>query len=251
MNWLGILWDSLGLLFLGFAFVLVIVFTLTGRKPAPRSLRDMPVFSRLRDAVGLAVEAGTRLHVSTGWGGVLGLRGLSGVLGLSMLERITRAASASDRPPVATAGESALAILSQDTWRGIHRSTNPEENLLAAQLVGLTPFSYAAGVLPVIYDEQVSATVLAGHFGSEVALLTDAAERQKSLVVAGSDNLPAQAVLYASAGETLIGEELFASGAYLNAGPMHQASLRSQDVIRWLLILVILFGAIARWVGSL
>ena len=54
--------------------------------------------------------------------------------------------------------------------------------------------------------------------------------------MAGTDNLPAQAILYATADEQLIGEDLFAGGAYVGAGPMHIASLHAQDVIRWLLI---------------
>jgi hypothetical protein len=115
------------------------------------------------------------------------------------------------------------------------------------QVSGLTPFSYAAGTLPAIFDEHVSTTILSGHFGSEVALITDASERVGALTLAGSEDLPAQAVLYAAAQEPLIGEELFAAGAYLNAGPLHTASLRTQDVLRWVLILAILVGAILKF----
>jgi hypothetical protein len=65
------------------------------------------------------------------------------------------------------------------------------------------------------------------------------------LTLAGTDSLPGQAVLYATAHEPLIGEELYAGGAYLNAGPMHEASLRTQDIFRWMLVVVILLGTVA------
>jgi len=55
--------------------------------------------------------------------------------------------------------------------------------------------------------------------------------------------------LYAAAQDPLIGEELFASGAYVGAGPSHEASLHVQDVLRWLVILAILVGALLRMVG--
>jgi hypothetical protein len=111
--------------------------------------------------------------------------------------------------------------------------------------------AYAAGAMPAIHDEQVSANILAGHFGSEVALLTEAGERSRSLTVAGSDSIPAQAVLYATSDEPLLGEELYAGGAYLGAGPAHEASLRMQDILRWVLVVAIVIGAILKLFGIL
>jgi hypothetical protein len=70
-----------------------------------------------------------------------------------------------------------------------------------------------------------------------------------SLTLAGTDNLTGQAVLYATAHEPLIGEELYAGGAYLQAGPIHTASLQAQDAIRWLLVGVILIGIVLKVVG--
>jgi hypothetical protein len=121
----------------------------------------------------------------------------------------------------------------------------------AAQISGLTPLSFAAGSLPVVYDQQVSVNILTGSFGSEVALIADAAEQTNSVSLGGSENLAAQAVMYVALQEPLIGEELYAAGAYVQAGPMHTASLRTQDVLRWLLIGVILAGAALKLAGVL
>jgi hypothetical protein len=55
--------------------------------------------------------------------------------------------------------------------------------------------------------------------------------------------------LYAAAQDPLIGEELFASGAYVGAGPSHEASLQVQDVLRWLIIIALVIGALFRLVG--
>jgi hypothetical protein len=240
----------------GFAFVLlffglIVVFLFLGRRRTRRNLRDIPAFARLVRGVGLAVEAGQRLHLSLGHGGVSGPQGATALVGLSMLKRIARAASISDKPPVATSGEAVQAILSQDTLSSAYHEIGADDQYdpNSGQLCGVTPFSYAAGALPVIYDQQVSVNVLVGSFGSEVALLTDAAERKGSTTLGGSENLPAQAVLYATTQEPLIGEELYASGAYLQAGPVHLASLRAQDILRWILIGAILLLSAAKLVG--
>lgn len=237
--------------FAGLFFIVLIVFALVTRKRPERQLREIPAFARLGRSIGLAVEAGKRLHISLGYGGVTDVQGASGVVGLTMLQRIARAASISDQPPIATSGEGTLGILSQDTLQSAYQAIR-SENLydpIYGQISGLTPFAYAAGTLPIIFDQQVSTTVLAGHFGTEVALIVDANERSNSQTMAGSDSLEAQAVLYASALDPLIGEELYAGGAYLNAGLMHQASLRTQDAMRWLIIFGIVVGGLLKLIG--
>ncbi len=243
--------EGLGLVFLVVFLGSMIVFAVAGKNCPGQNLRGIVAFSRLGKAVGLAVEAGRRLHISLGWGGVSGMQGVSGLLGLSVVERIARLASISDRPPVVSSGEGTLGILSQDTLSKTYRTIGEARQYDSGQgrVSGLTPFSYAAGVLPNIYDEQVSATVLAGHFGSEVALIADASERSDGLTLAGSDSIQAQAIMVAAAQEPLIGEELYAAGAYVNAGPLHASSLRAQDIFRWVLVVTILVGAALKLVG--
>jgi hypothetical protein len=49
----------------------------------------------------------------------------------------------------------------------------------------------------------------------------------------------------------LIGEELYAAGAYVGAGASHEASLNVQDILRWLIILAILAGSLLKFLGVL
>jgi hypothetical protein len=46
-----------------------------------------------------------------------------------------------------------------------------------------------------------------------------------------------------------IGEELFAIPAYMQAGPAYAASLRVQDLLRWVLIILLLGGAVLKILG--
>ena len=88
-----------------------------------------------------------------------------------------------------------------------------------------------------------------GNFGPEVGLLTQASAQQRAFTLAASDALPATAVLYASANDVLIGEDLYAVPAYLNAGPVYTASLRVQDILRWVIIATLIAGAILKILG--
>lgn len=243
---------------LGLAFVLLFLGLMVGfrvflsRRPILR-LRDNPSFTRLRKAVALAVEDGTRLHLSLGSGGLTGPESASAFVGLSMLRRVADITSVSDEPPIVTTGDGSLAILAQDTLQSAYQAMDAEDqfSVESARLTGLTPFSFAAGTMPIIADEMVSSSLLAGSFVNEVALITEANDRQEGFSMAGSDDVTGQAILFAAAEEPLVGEELFAGGAYLEAGPMHNASLHAQDVLRYLIILLIFLGAVLRFLGVL
>lgn len=239
---------AFGLVFL--AAVLMAAFSYLHRKSAP-PLREIPAYARLRRAIGRVVEDGSRLHVSLGRGALVTPQSASALAGLALLRRLADLTSVGDRPPIATSGDGALTLLSQSTLQGAAEDANLAYDPSAGRLTGLTPFSYAAGAIPSIRDENVSTTVLMGNFGVEAALLTDASERANAFCVAGSDNLAAQAVIYASAREPLIGEELYSAGAYIEPAPLQIASLTVQDVLRWLFIAILLGGALLKAAGLL
>lgn len=239
---------ALGLL--GFSIVMWVGLTFLRRR-FPGTFRQIEAFDRLNRSVGLAVENGTRLHISLGRGSLFTLRGASALAGLAMLRQLTQRTSLSDRPPIVTSGNASLAILSQDTLQSGYRVAGAEEQyrFSTGRLTGLTPFSYAAGTIPIIKDESVSSNVFIGDFGMESALMADAAERENSTLIAASDNLAAQSVFFATSQEPLIAEELYAAGAYVGAGAAHEASLTVQDILRWLVIAAIIVGSLLKILG--
>jgi hypothetical protein len=222
------------------------------RRRYPGAFRPIEAYERLNRAIGLAVESGTRLHLSFGSSNLFTSRGASALAGLAMLRKLSERTSLSDRPPIVTSGDASLAILSQDTLQSGYRAAAAEEQyrFSTGRLTGLTPFSYAAGTIPVTRDESVSTNVFIGNFGAESALLVEAAERENTSVIAASDNISAQSVFYAASQDPLIGEELFAAGAYVGAGAAHEASLTVQDILRWLIIVAILLGSLLKLAGA-
>jgi hypothetical protein len=242
--------DLIELALVIFAAILLIALTLIKRKSSPK-WRVIPQLLKLSHAVDLSVEDGTRLFVDLGRSSLLTPRGGAPLSGLGLLRRITERASLSDQPPVAVAGESSLALLAQDTLQAGYKAMGAADlyQPISGRLVGMTPFSAAAGAMPIIRDENVSASILVGDFGVEAALLADAAERENKFLLGASSDISSQAALFASAQEPLIGEELFAASAYLDSGASHSASLTVQDILRWLIILALLAGAGLKFMG--
>jgi hypothetical protein len=230
--------------------VLILVLSALARRGLPK-LRNIPAFSHLYRALGLSVEDGSRLLVSLGGSSLLTRYGASPLAGLELLRDATQKASVSDRPPVAVAGEAALAFLAQDTLQSGFRAAGAAElyQPTSGRLAGMTAFSSMAGTIPTLSDEHVSVAGLVGHFGLEAAVLADVAERAGAVVVGGSDEPAVQAALYASASEALLGEEVYAGAAYLGDRAAHVGSLAAQDVLRWLLIAGMLGAAGLKFLG--
>ena len=144
-----------------------------------------------------------------------------------------------------------LALLAQDSLRANYEDMNIAEEYdnRQARLAGLTALSYSAAMLPLILDDEAAGHVFAGSFGPGAGLIASAKHGEDGFILGGSDGLSSQALFYAGADEALIGEELYAAGAYLGAGATHKASLRAQDVLRVIIGLVVLGLALGQLVG--
>ncbi len=240
----------LSLFIILFVALLLPILSIVQRKSPPR-FRLIPAFRALRRAVDLSIEDGKQVHVSLGRGDLLTLQAASGLAGLSMWRHLAAQTAVGDRPPLITAGEGGLVILGQDTTRTAYRAALAEElyHPLVARLGGLSPFAYAASTLPLLQEKRISTHIFLGHFGVESLLLGEAAERNQVFFVAASDDLTAQAGLFALAPHPLLGEEIFAAAAYLGASSSNQASLSAQDALRWMLILALLILPVLKFFG--
>lgn len=243
----------LGLIIVLAAGGMMLAFAVLRRFSPHYTLRPIRAFKELQRALGLAVEDGKRLHVSLGNSSLVEPTNASALVGLSTLERVSSIGMISDRPPLATSGEATLAVLSRDTLRASYRTAGIPDQYRPdrGRLMGISPYSYVAGTFPVIHTEQASTHIFSGSYGPEIGLLSEAASREGAFVLGASDSLPAQAVLLATTQEPLIGEELFAIPAYLDGGTAHKASLRTQDILRWVLIGGLIAGAALKVLGIL
>jgi hypothetical protein len=240
---------SIGLVLL--TALLFLLFSIQYKPPFQVAFRSIPAIARLRQAVFAAVENGSRVHLSLGKASIVHSNAASALVGLNTLTSLIRLTSYCDRPPLATSGESTLSILGRDTLRAAYRSINLSDSFdpYRSRLAGLSSFSYSAGLLPVIFDERASAHILCGSFNSDVSLALEMMGKEKAFILAASDSLPAQAVMFASTPDALVGEELFTLPAALNPERFQVSSLMTQDTLRWLIIVFMILGAILKISG--
>lgn len=232
-------------------FVLLMIAFVALRRRWTVTFRPLPGLDALGQAIERSVEAGERVHLSLGTGSVSGTDSAPALAGLAVLKRIASMTSMSDKPVVATTGDGAMALLAQDSLRTSYEDAGAKDlfESTSGRMLGPTPFSYVATLPTMLDTEDVSVHLLIGSYGAEGGLAADFGERRRALVLAGTDDVQAQSLLYATAEYPLVGEEVFAAGAYLDVSPLHRASLQTQDVVRYLIIGAILVGTVLRTLG--
>jgi hypothetical protein len=82
-----------------------------------------------------------------------------------------------------------------------------------------------------------------------VLLISEAGARKGIRQVVGTNNPQALPLVYASADETLVGEEMFAGSAYTTRLPIQVGSLLTQDLLRWVLVVSIIVVAVFKFLS--
>lgn len=213
-------------------------------------LRRLAAYEALRRQPAHTVETGRRLHVTPGRADLHTSQAPASVAGLGVLAELTQE---NGPAPVVTVGAPTLLPAAQGVvLRGYEvtgRATEArlgDTHFLAAREFS---FVYGAGASVLIGQPEVGGNVVLGHVGSEMALMAEAGQRHGVEQVLGSDDPGAMAVATVFTPHAIWGEELFAARAYLEESPLQLASLRTQDILRWLLAAGILVAAALRLLG--
>lgn len=220
------------------------------RRQTAFPIRVIPAYNALPLMVGASIEANQPLHMSLGSGGLGGRDTLLTLASAELYYQIGRQAAIGATSPLVTTSDSASIPLGYDILRRAYAARGTLENFDNRGVQwypnGSRSLAFAAVVTAILGIEQVNANVLVGSFGLELALIAEGTQRRGQSLIAASDQLVGQAVAYAMADQPLIGEEIFSAGAYLGDEARYKAALITQDLLRWLLILLlILFAVVA------
>jgi hypothetical protein len=241
MNLETFLIGLVALVVFGVAQVWLIGSISAGRRPR---FRAIPLFSSLRAQLGHAIESGRDLHVAIGTGGIGGEDMAQTLAAVGIVEYLADEAAASGVAPIITTADATALILTEDTLRRPYIRQGDLSNYppLSARLPALNATQYAATRMDYLAHNNVLANVLSGAFGPEAALINHEVNKQDMLHFNAAADPRALAVLLPSSDNLLIGEEMFAAKAYLQARPQHLASLRAADLARWLIVIGIIAG---------
>lgn len=223
-----------------FTLVTLLLLSQSARR-RQRGLRAIPAYEHLPLLIGAAIEADRPMHLSFGGAGIGGENTVLSLVSAELFYQIAQRAATGETAPLFTMSDPTAIPLAQDTLRRAYFSRNRIERYDGGSIQwypsGPQSLAFAAALTAVQHNDRVISNVLAGSFGAEMALVLDAATRRDVTSIATSDRLDGQAVAFAMSDYPLIGEEVFAAGAYLQGSGSQLGGVAATDVLRWLLIL--------------
>jgi hypothetical protein len=231
------------------AFFLVLAAS-RGRKLPP--LRTLIPYQRIKGAVGRAAELGKTVHFSPGSGSLSqGSHPVETLAGLTVGEAVARqAAQSSARLVTTTNGPVAYAVADNVTSRGYSAvgrfaDYQPSDTRFITQSQN-DSLPYLVGAADVVEHENTELNIAVGYFGPEYLLLGESAVRNGANQIVGASEASAIPMMLTTTDpeQVLIGEEIFAGGAYLQERASHIASLLAQDALRIVIIILIIVGVV-------
>jgi hypothetical protein len=219
----------------------------SGLKP---NLREISGFATLKGFIGQAMETGQPVHVSIGVEGVAGAQTAQTLAGLVALRYLADQAAKYGGAPVVSVADPTALLAAQDEVRHAFKAGGEPGrlNLGQVRLIAPEPTAYAAGVMGILSREGILANTMLGAFGDEYLLMSETAARKRIKQAVGTATLNTLPFAYASSEDAILGEEVFAAGAYLSGIPAHVASLLAQDWVRMVLVLAIIVGVVLKTV---
>lgn len=209
-------------------------------------LRAIPAFERMSALVGLAAETGHPLSLTLGSGGIGQASAAETLAALDLLDAVGEQAASYGATPLVTTGDPTVLLAAQGVLRAGYGAQGglQEYDHLSVRLVAPEPAAYAAGVMDILNHQPLAGHVMAGRFGDEYLLMAETGVHAGVEQMGGAAQPSVLPFVYATADRPILGEELFAAGAYLKRLPAHVGSLLAQDWMRIALILILVIGIV-------
>jgi hypothetical protein len=177
-----------------------------------------------------------------------------GLAAVSALPALVDMENMADGGQLVTASDGGLLALARQITLGTYQggfSQPLSEALSALSLPGVSPLSYTAGMLSELRTQPYGSLALFGNYGPEALLWAEAVSDKNEVVVAAAGSLSSQAALFLSVQGLLIGEEVFAVKGLVKPETVDDAAWMAEDILRMLLILLIVIGAVLKMAGVL
>jgi len=246
-NWFNV--SRFNNLVLMLTIIIVFFWTVSHAKRKGLFIRRIAGLDAIDEAIGRATEMGRPIYYSTGIGP---MSLVPTIASTSILGEVARKVAQYDTslkvphfdPIVMTVckevvKQSYLEMERPDSYRD-------DINFFVSQ----DQFSFAASVDAMIHREKPAACFFIGHFMAESLLLAEVGATTGAIQIAGTEQESQLPFFFTSCDYTLIGEELYAAGAYLSKDPMLMSTLKVQDFGKAFVMLAVVTGSVLLAAGA-
>jgi len=193
--------------------------------------------------VGRATEMGRPMLYCMGHGG---LSDVATLASMSIITQVSRKAAEYDTRMIVPCYDYIVLPIVQEIVREAHYSVGRPDTYDKNNIFYLTnsQFAYVAAVNGIMIREKMATNFFLGYFSAEALLMTETGNTVGAVQIAGTDSVTQIPFFITTCDYTLIGEELYAAGAYLNREPMLLGTLKAQDYFKIIIVFLVLVGSV-------
>lgn len=228
---------------------IVFFWTVSHARRKPPFIRRIAGLDAIDEAIGRATEMGRPIYYSTGIGG---MSAVPTIASTSILAEVSRKVAQYDTQLKVPHFDPIVMTVSKEIVKQSYTeaerpdSYRDDINFFVSQ----DQFSFAAAVDGMIHREKPAACFFIGHFMAESLLLAEVGATTGAIQIAGTEQESQLPFFFTSCDYTLIGEELYAAGAYLSKEPMLVSTLKVQDFGKAFVMVSIAAGSLLVMAGT-
>jgi hypothetical protein len=233
--------------------ILAIVLLITGliayfipvarRNPKGVYIRRMPGVDAIEDAVGRSTEMGRPVLYVTGLEEIQDIQTLASLLILGHVAELT--ATYDTEIKVANYFPMTMVVAEEIVRQGYANAGRMDahrpENVM---FITAEQFAFAAGVNGLILRDRPATNIYFGKFFGESLLLAETGFLTGAVQIAGTAELAQLPFFVAACDYCLIGEEMYATSAYLSREPTLLANLKAGDYFKLAAMIFVFAGAV-------
>lgn len=223
--------------------ILVVTFVTLAKRGKDLYIRPIAGLDEIDNAVGRATEMGRPMLYCIGHGG---LSDVATLASMSIIAQVAKKAAEYDTKMVVPCYDYIVLPIVQEIVRESHYSVGRPDTYDKNNIFYLTnsQFAYVAGVNGIMIREKMATNFFLGYFSAEALLMTETGNTVGAVQIAGTDAVTQIPFFITTCDYTLIGEELYAAGAYLNREPMLLGTLKAQDYLKIIIVFLVLIGTV-------
>jgi hypothetical protein len=229
-------------------FGVLLIFYIERAKKGKMFVRRIAGLDAIEDAVGRATEMGRPILFSFG---LSVLNDVTTMAALSIFGRVARKSAEYATPLLCPNSDPLVMTAARETAKQAYTEAGRPDLYNETNISFLTAdqFGYAAGVDGMVMRDKPGAVFWQGYFYAEALILAETGHSVGAIQIAGTTSIEQLPFFVVACDYTLIGEEMFAASSYLNPEPQMMGSLKGEDFLKAVIMILLVALALLGTVG--
>jgi hypothetical protein len=238
----------LNFLLLAVLFGVLLILYIERAKKGKMFVRRIAGLDAIEDAVGRATEMGRPILFSFG---LSVLNDVTTMAALSIFGRVARKSAEYATPLLCPNSDPLVMTAARETAKQAYTEAGRPDLYNETSISFLTSdqFGYAAGVDGMVMRDKPGAVFWQGYFYAEALILAETGHSVGAIQIAGTTSIEQLPFFVVACDYTLIGEEMFAASSYLNPEPQMMGSLKGEDFLKAVIMILLIALGVVGTVG--